>query len=219
MSQYSIVFNNQSQNDWTFCCFQQDEDLKVSGVMSLAWFTKRCDTNSSCTFTWSIDYSFVWAETGALTPGVTFAASQTIPADLKSNNLITLDYDGAFHFGTLGTGTPQGSLYIEQTNNIPPNKGAVGIGMSHAGTFVVQAQSNIDVTFTPHPTYYVAFGEFQQGEVLDEQQMTLGAKVEFEPNVYVMYATLDAGNRWNISATPPALAKDKSGSVRKSLAI
>jgi hypothetical protein len=187
--------------------------------MSLAWFTKRCDTSSSCTFNWSIDYSFVWAETGALSPGVTFTASQNVPADLASNNLITLDYDGAFHFGTQGSGTPQGSLYIEQTNNIPPNKAAVGIGMSKAGTFVVQAQSNIDVTFTPHPSYYVAFGTFEQGEVLDEQQMTLGAKVEFAPNVYVMYATLDAGNRWTISATPPALAKDKSSSVRKALTV
>jgi hypothetical protein len=219
MSQYSIVFNNQSTNDGTFCCFQQDEDMKISGVMSLAWFAKRCDTNSSCTFNWTIDYSFIWAETGILKPGITFQASQTIPADLAQNNLITLDYDGAFHFGAKGSATPQGSLYVEETGNIPLQKASVGIGMSHAGTFVVQAEPNMDVTFTPHPTYYVAFGDFEQGEVLDVQQMTEGAKIEFPPNVYVMYATLDAANTWHVSATPPTISKDKSSNFRKTLAV
>lgn len=203
--QYSINFTNNSTNGWNACVFQQDEQINIPDVMSLAWFTQMCNPGTSCTFTWTIDYSFVWSETGNLVPGVTFDAGQTVAAtSLTSGNSITLDNNGAFYFNpaTPVTGTPSGSLYINQTNNIPLNLGAVGIGMSGAGTFVVQAQPNIDLTFTPHPEYWMAFGQYEAGVVLNTQQMTNITEVAFPPNVYTMYVTLDAGNNWTVSQFP-----------------
>jgi hypothetical protein len=173
--------------------------------MSLAWFTQMCNPGTSCSFYWTIDYSFVWSETGTLVPGVTFDAGQTVPASsLTSGNQITLDYNGAFYFNpsTPSTGTPSGSLYINQTGNIPSNAASVGVGMSGAGTFAVQAQPNIDLTFTPDPEYWMAFGQYTQGLVLNTQQMSNIAAVVFPPNVYTMYVTLDAANNWTVSQFP-----------------
>lgn len=217
MAKYSIIFYNNSTNPWDFCCFQQDQDLKVNGVMSLAWFAKKCYPSTTCTFSWDINYSFVWGETGELKPGVTFDAAQVVNADLANSNIISLDYSDAFYFTGKGSATPPGSIYIDQTANVPGSKASVGIGMSGTGTFVVQAEPNINLTFTPHPTYYVAFGEFITGQVLDIQEMTLGAEVLFPPAVYVMYAILNADNTWTISQNPPALKVNKLAGAQRAL--
>jgi len=201
--QYSIQFTNNSTNEWNACVFQQDQQINNPGIMSLAWFAELCNPNTKCTFTWTLDYSFVWSETGMLVPGVTFGASEVLPvSSLASGNQVTLDNNGAFLFSNQATCTPGGSLYISQTNNIPLNMGSVGIGMSGAGTFVVQAQPNIDLTFTPHPEYWMAFGQYTTGQVLNTQEMTNTVQVTFPPNIYTMYVTLDAGNNWTVSQFP-----------------
>ena len=192
------------------------DENNQAGVMSLAWFAQKCNPGTKCNFNWTIDYFFVWGETGVLVPGINFSASQTVAAGLTSNNQITFDYNGAFLFEGQGTFTPSGSLYINETTNIPMNTASVGFGMSGAGTFVVQAQPNINVIFTPNPKYYMVFGIFNQGDVLDTQQMfrsTPGGareiqqiscivEVDFPANVYTLYVTFNANNTWTVSQSP-----------------
>ncbi len=210
--QYAINFANNSINGWSACVFQQDENIGQTGVMSLAWFAKKCNPATKCNFNWTIDYSFVWAETGVLVPGVNFSASQTVAAGLTSNNLITFDNNGAFLFEGQGTATPAGSLYIDQTPNIPLYTASVGIGMSGSGTFAVQAQPNINATFTPHPKYWMAFGQFTPGDVLDIQQMSNIVEIDFPANVYTMYVTFNADNSWTVSQSP-SVSVDKSAQL------
>jgi rhizosphere induced protein len=211
---YTLTFNNNSmQTGGSFLVFQQMPDQSPD-MFSLAWFAKKVNKDTSATFLWQIDYDFVWSETGVLQPGVLFNASQTAPADLTSTNRITLDYNGAFFFANQTTGPLPGSLSILETGNIPSTKpAAVGIGMSGNGTFVVQTGPNMNATFTPHPEYWIAYGTYQQGQVLAIQDVTNVAQVQFPEGVYSMVATLDTENQWTVqplSAANAALRKRKA---------
>ncbi|GED17936.1 hypothetical protein SAMN04487909_12746 [Aneurinibacillus migulanus] len=57
--------------------------------------------------------------------------------------------------------------------------------MSGNGTFAVQAQPSLGLTFTKH---YISFGTFTEGEVLDIVQMTKFAELKFDPGVYSITA-------------------------------
>src|ERR1700754_3494439 len=126
--QYSITFINQSQNSASFCVYQQDPKLGVNNIQSLAWFTKYVNTGEGqqAEFSWTVDYNFVWGQTGELVPGVKFRANQTIPADLSSSNRVTLNnINGAYQFIDQGQGPKAGALTILQDGTIPFNDASV----------------------------------------------------------------------------------------------
>jgi hypothetical protein len=199
---YSLIFQNQSTNQGSGCVYQEDPNLGLPNVLSLAWFSKVAAPNTNITFSWTIDYSFVWAETGLLIPGVMFMAGQTFPADLSTTNSITLsNLGGAYQFQNQGPGPGAGSLYIREDNTVPLKMASVGIGMSGAGTFVVQAQPNYNLIFTPHPKYYITFGSFAKGQVMDTTSVTNKAEIAFPPNVTSMTAILQADNSWKVAPT------------------
>lgn len=200
---YTLFFDNQSMNTWSFLCFQQQPSGLPMNYFSLAWFSKMAVPNSKIQFTWSVDYSFVWSQTGTLTPGVSFIASQNIPSDgLTANNMIDFELIQGQAYGfTNQTNGPSGALTINQASTIPNNQASVGIGMSGAGTFVVQAQPNVKLSFVPTPTYYIAFAQsVQEGEVLNVSQLTAVQEVKFPVNVYAMTATLTEANTWELSS-------------------
>ena len=53
------------------------------------------------------------------------------------------------------------------------------------------------------PNYYIIFGEFMLGQVLDLEQITNNAQINFPPNVYQMYAILGPDNQWTITQRTP----------------
>jgi hypothetical protein len=199
---YSLIFVNNSTQNGSACIYQQDPDITIPDVMSLAWFTKSTSPTTKVIFTWSIDYQFVWSETGNLVPGVIFVASQTWDADLSTKNQVTFTkVDGPYTFTAQTQGPRTGSLYISEEPSIPPNQASVGVGMSGFGTFAVQAQPNTSLVFTPHPQYWITFGNYTQGEVMDISEVNAPAQIEFPANVYSMTAILNNDNTWTITPT------------------
>lgn len=207
---YSLTFVNNSNNNWDFCCYQEDPNIGVQDVMSLAWFAFPVAPTTSVTFSWTINYQFVWSQVGTLSPGVRFSASQKWDADLENANYVDFDRlpNNAFTFKNKSTFDNPGTLYINQLGNVPADTAAVGINMgiegappgAGSGTFVVPAQPNIMASFTPHPLYWVTFGKYAPGQVLDIQQITKKAKVAFPVNVYDMFAILGQDNKWTITS-------------------
>lgn len=194
---YKVIFKNNSVNLGSVCLYQDDPAL-ATNVMSLAWLTKVAHPTTTVEISWNIDYNFVWSETGELVPGIIFKAYQTWDADLRDNNKVRFAYkDGAFTFEALDRGNA-GELLIEGDYSLPLNQASVGIGMSGAGTFISQAQSNINTFYQPHPLYWITFGTYDQGEVLDITKITNKALIEFPANVYTMVATLNQDNSWTV---------------------
>ncbi len=211
-TQYTLRVINDSTNFQDMCVYQEDPNIGVPNVLSLAWFAKPAYPTTTVMFRWTIDYSFLWSETGMLVPGVYFDASQTWPADpsivtpatatTPGNQIGFTHPQGAYTFVSEEMrGAQNGSLYIVQNSDVPLKQASVGIGMSGAGTFAVQAQPNLNLTFTPHPAYYLAAGTFEQGEVLDIGSISNPVGIEFPPGIYSMTAQLNKDNTWTVSPT------------------
>lgn len=199
---YTLIVVNNSSNPGNACVYQKDPDLGVPNVMSLAWFAKYAFPTTTLRFSWTVDYNFVWSQTGQLVPGVMFTASQSPSANLSTTNQITLDYQsGAYDFTNQTQGPEAGTLYIREGPSVPLNQAAVGIGMSGFGTFVVQAQPNLNLTFTPDPEYWITFGTYSQGQVLNIGSITNPAQIVFPPNIFSMTAILDQSNKWSVQST------------------
>ncbi len=99
-----------------------------------------------------------------------------------------------------------GSLYIMEDGRIPVGQASVGIGMSGFGTFVAPAQPNMNLIFTPNPEYWITFGTYVQGEVVDITAVNNPAQIKFPLNVYSMTAILNPDNTWTITSTAQANA-------------
>lgn len=198
---YQLTLVNNTATFGTFCLYQGGSGTMAS---SLAWFTKNAAPTSQITLTWGIDYSFVWGETGVLEPGVVFNATQTWPADLTTQNIVTLTMvNQTVTFTDLRSGGQAGTLSIAAGSSIPPGMLSVGTGMSGRATLATQVSPNMQYIFQPHPHYYVAFGDFQAGQVLDPATMTNAFEVVFPPNIFSMTVTLNADGTW--TAHPNAL--------------
>lgn len=209
-TKYTLYFTNGLAKGTTACVYQTDPDSNLSGVMSLAWFTHKTNAGVGVQFDWTIDYNFVWSQMGVVKPGINFKASETRDAFPDGTNMITLDKNGfGYGFDDLReypVGAPDGSLHITETANVVIGQAAIGVGMSGFGTFAVGAEPNINATFTPHPSYWIASGSFQPGEVLDIQLVNNPGEIIFPQGVFEMYATLNSNNSWTISETAPASA-------------
>jgi hypothetical protein len=197
-TEYSITFQNYSTNFGNVCIYQTDPNLGPD-VMSLAWFAKPTHPTTEESFTWTIDYGFIWDETGELVPGVVFDASQVWPADLTQNNKIKFSRtNDAYTFSDLSKGSISGVLEIDEDDTIPLKRASIGISMAGAGTFVKQAQPNMTLFFEPHPEYWITFGNFEPGEVLNITEITNKQRIEFDPGVFAITAILNKDNTWKI---------------------
>lgn len=194
---YKVIFRNNSVNFGTVCLYQTEPTLNIN-VMSLAWITQPVHPTTIAELSWNLDYSFVWSETGQLKPGVIFKASQSWNADLKDNNKVTLIHKyGAFTFTDQTRGSA-GELQIVGDYSIPLFQASVGIGMAGSGILASQAQPNINYFFRMHPKYWITFGTYEQGEVLDTSKITNSARIDFPVNVNIVIATLNQDNTWTI---------------------
>jgi len=133
---------------------------------------------------------------------VRFEASQALDADPSRMNQITLGYNGNdYQFSRQTGGGQPGSLSINEDGSIPYNANdvAVGFGMSGSGTFLQQARPNVRINYTPQPQYWIVFGNYEQGAVLDVNELTNTARIDFPTGVSSMKATLGPDNKWTIS--------------------
>ncbi len=209
-STYRLTFRNNSMNTSSVFLYQKDPKPS-SGEHSLIWLANQAYPDMNVEFKWKMEYGFVWGQMGNLQPGAIFNAFENINADLSSSNEITFGFkDGNPQFSDQRPGPVKETLFITNSGDVQMNQFVEGISMSGHGTFLFQAQPNMEVQFTPHLTYWIGFGDYQQGEVLDPNLMAEGdfigskqiyglpTKVLFPVNVYAMTATLNPDNTWTI---------------------
>lgn len=197
--QYSVTFINKSYNQGSVCIYQTNHSLEHD-VMSLAWITKRVHPSTSVIFKWGLDYSFFWCETGELQSGIIFRASQVWLADGEYNNSVTYKYiDDAYTFDNLTHRDKNGIFYIKQDCTIPHKTSSVGISVAGSGAFVTQAQPNLTLTFKLNPEYWITFGNFHEGEVLNLEEIYNKQNLKFSSSIRNICATLNEDNLWTIS--------------------
>lgn len=201
-TQYSLTVTNNSELTGNFCVYQKAPNQSMyENLFSLAWFSKKCHPHTTVKFKWDLDYCFMWSECGRLTPGVIFEASERLAADPSSaaHNIIgfTKEY-GAYKFAPAPVAGALGELRIVTDGTMPTGEAAVGIGMSGQAAFAVPATPNFSFSFIPHPEYWIAFGNFEEGDVIDINRVTrTAAPITFRPNVYSLSINLQEDNTWS----------------------
>lgn len=210
---YYVTFVNNSTNQGDVCLFQQVPDAHTRDWVSLAWFSKSSNANAQTSFTWTEDYSFQWAQTGVIEEGIVYRAIQNTPTDLTKLNQITFDKnDYGYLYTKQLTNGYSGGLTILTSSSIPNHDASVVIGMSGNGVFAKQATPNATFIFEPHPQYFIAFGTYQQGIVVDSSiQYGNPQQLLFPPGVYVLTATLNQDNTWTVAQDTPSALLNSAG--------
>ena len=170
---YTLNIQNNSPQTGSFCVFQSMPDVNIPNVVCLAWLAKPAHPTTHLKFEWNLDYSFVWSTTTKLRPGTRVIANQSWDANLNTENKVNFDKtSGAYTFENQRQGSYEGNLYINQTQRVQSKEASVGIGMSGRGTFMVHSQPNMSIVMRPKPKYWLVFGDFKEGEVLDMGRVT-----------------------------------------------
>ncbi|MEM7077744.1 MAG: protein rhiA [Pseudomonadota bacterium] len=196
---YTLTIQNDSTQTGDFCIFQEAPDINIPNIVTLAWLSKTAHPTTRLIFDWTVSYNFVWATNTDLAPGTQVNTSQSWDANLQTLNRVDFDYlDGAYTFSNPRQGDYAGNLYIDQQQRVQSNGASVGIGMSGKGAFMVPSQPNMNIVMTPKPTYWVVFGSFSEGEVLDIGKVSESAyKVVFR-GTNNMQLTYTANNTWQL---------------------
>jgi len=199
---YSVIITNHSSHSDYFMLYQDDPTSWAPNALAIAWFSKYSNPGANVTvkFTWTLDWGFSWADVGKLTPGVLFEATDQVPIKGSQDNQITLDYNGAYRFMSQQAGADPNRFYLAESATIPVNSPAsVGITLGGKTVYAAQARPNTNLTFSPHVSYYLAYGNYAPGDVLDVSSINNPLKLEFGTGVYSLHTTLNANDSW----TPP----------------
>ncbi|MFD8075458.1 hypothetical protein ACFV3E_22745 [Streptomyces sp. NPDC059718] len=209
-----LLYVTNSSTEYVYLCLHQTPGGNgPSGVMPLAWLVRPSPPLPTPTppFSWNVDYSFVWARTGVLTPGSTFTAMETVAADPGNPSASQIQFGAdngnpGFRAGP-ATGAPLlGSLYIKELSTVPADTASVGIGQSGSPVFAVQAQPDKTLRFTPGENqYWLAAGPadpfkpppFLRGQVLDLEAITSHVEIPYD-GTRVMQAVLNPGLTWTV---------------------
>lgn len=198
-TEYSLdVMHNGT--DYGDICIYQTCDANSDNIRSLVWFAKSAHPGTELKFRWFIDYSFAWSETGELNPGVIFTASQVIQTDPSDTTVNTIGFvrdRDAYTFTKIDNPTKQGKLGIACDASIPSGCVSIGVGMSGKSAYACLASPSLKYTFSPHPRYWIAFGKFEEGEVIDVNRMTQRYEIKYPVNVYSRKVQLRADNTWD----------------------
>ncbi|RKH07900.1 protein rhiA [Corallococcus carmarthensis] len=198
---YSLTMVNQSAQPWIFYVYQTFPQ-QTSDIFSLAWLASpyKIVPKAQITFKWQVNYTFLWAQTGVLQPGVSFVAGMSIDADPAAGDTTQFSVNPGPNLTPAQPGGGLGTLTIYDQSDVPNSQFSVGIGMGDAGTFATQAGTNLKHVFTPTPSYWVAAGIDQKvGTVLDIQTVTQTAPIIYPANVYSLTATLQNDNTWTVT--------------------
>lgn len=173
---YKLKVKNNSENFGNFCVYQMDPVQKVDDIMSLVWMTKSAQPQNNTVFNWATDYSFSWADNGELMPGTIFKASEvkSINLDVEAKTASTLftDQEQAYRFKQTDQLVPAGKLGILTDAILPEKSCAIGIHMDKNPAFALEAKPDLNYTFKPNPQYWIVYGDFKEGEVIDPSKLS-----------------------------------------------
>lgn len=200
---YTLNVTNNTTQTGRFMIFQESPDVNVPNVVTLAWLAKTAHPTTDLQFQWSLEYDFVWANKTDLKPGTLVNTNQTWAANLSTSNQITLDEhsEDEYTFSDQSPGLSDGALHIDQASSVQSGSASVGIGISGKAAFLVEDQPNTKVIMTPKdkPTYWLAHGDYQEGQVLDTNEVAKNAcRIKFD-ETQSMEVSLNHDNTWSIT--------------------
>lgn len=199
-ARYQVNITNNSSQNTTFILFQKDPNQNQYQGLSVVWRSQQLSPRSKATFDWSKDYSFVAGNTGPLMPGTKFNAESMMEADPNgSTNAAVLDSNGRGCQLSMSQGGQPGRLTLMTGNSVSPQpQFSAGMGMEGSATVIVQARPGMNYQFSPDTEYWVAFGNYEIGQVLNPNVQN-AARISFQGGVTKMNVVLNQDGSYTIN--------------------
>lgn len=199
MAKLRLILLNKSGTPGNMVVYQRTEK---DTLMPLAWLSQPTYPGTSVRVDWDDrDWAFVWAGVSHIQPGTVFLAAQVTPAAPNDGNQIELvaDAGGTYQFTNQKNGSIPGYFVLIETPSVPLNSVSVGLGMNGKATFAGLARPNRRILFNSQISYWVTFGDIDEGEFLFDLSTLPSAQVDFPPGVTSMVAQLNEDFSWTIS--------------------
>ena len=167
--------------------------------LTLAWYVLGCNPGNYANFTWTVDYSLSWSQQGTLAPGVKFVTGGSSPVNTSTGDRIKFALSGpAYTFqGKAASAGAVGTCGVNSDNTVENGVCSVAISVAGKPVAAIPIQPNSAITFTPLPKYYLSFGSFVEGTVVDVATMVNSIELDYGGlGVFNLNYTLDARNNW-----------------------
>ena len=191
---YTINVINNSSTSQDFVIFQKPP--VIDDIFPLAWNSKFLPSYGMGEFQIESDYGFTFGKGSDLRPGAIFNPSQIMPAKLQGKNKVSFN---GVELSAPEAGDSNG-FTITEGSGVPMNEFAIGLAMDGRPIFATRATPNKEVVFPePNKSYYIAFGQFSQSQILDEPLLiNKGVEVCFD-NYQRVSVTLEPSGKWFVN--------------------
>jgi hypothetical protein len=208
---YSLTVYNKSSYSGNVIVYQglPKSNIQPEQIVPLAWLSEGIEGSSTgvginqVKFDWTIDYGFVWSKTGVLQPGVDFVAGGSVETTTispgKGNKVAFGKGNQQYTFSNQTNGS-DGKLEIDTLTSVVPNDASIGVTMSGNGVFAVQALPQFSYWFLPHPTYSIALGNYESGQVMDLASLSAQQEIQFDGAATDIILTYNSDGSWSVGA-------------------
>ncbi|WP_026422511.1 hypothetical protein [Actinokineospora inagensis] len=171
-AQHTVSVTNNSTVDGRNAVLFQGSPGLLDSAVPIAWLARLSRPGTTVTLDWTLSYCFVMGRQGNLHDGVDYGAAGVLDARLSRYNVAGLSYRaGNFAFRRESGSHPDGVLAVFEDDTVPGSgayrRGCVGIGMDGRATFVAPTEPGRDLTFDPHPEYWLTLARYAAGAVVD----------------------------------------------------
>jgi hypothetical protein len=188
--EYTVVFSNESGRSRTVVLFQSPPDSVLDGAFAVAWHTAEVATNRNATIKWDLEYR-ISSSPGQISVGSVYTPTNTLSVDLTEGMAVTFDAgSGQFSVSGQGGDIEAGTLTVSVVGGTSGEPVAIGIGLDDKPLLVAPLPENATWQYRPSMTYRIAFGQFEQGGILDESMMDESTEVRFSDGVRTLLVTL-----------------------------
>ena len=201
MGNLNLTIENASDDNAIIAVFQTNP--LVPSAISLVWFSQKINNLNTHKFTWAVDWSVNFDNSGMLQAGIDWTSTGQ-PVSLNPNtvggsNLVPLSYNGDFELG-IASNVPDEKLGSFQVvsdktyTNTDAKKLSVSAYMNGTPALAIECPPDTDIQFSTHPTYYVARINSVIGSQISASAITGATKIIFEDGITDLSFTLNDTN-------------------------
>ncbi len=201
--EYTIVFKNESGQSGVAMVYQLPPDTSMSNVFAVAWQTTNvsADPTRDTTFSWSEEYSVSWSQSGGISTGAIYSYATSIDVDLSEGAGATLDLgSGSLEPSGQGGGIQPGALQVSVSGGNSGQIATVGVGIDGTTGLVVSIPTGAEWTYEPTSTYYIAFGHFIEGMVLNVALIANAVAIDFSDGTSTFVVTYGKDHQFTVTS-------------------
>lgn len=183
---------NQSNNSGNFYLYQEPAS-GPQNILPLAWRVSYCAPGINAAFQWEEETFFTWCRQKEYDVNQNFFPDQILAAKPGAAAVYTKQGAGyrLIPIEKISKTSARG-FSVSSDGSIVAGETMVGIGMFKYPALAVRAEPNTQYFFTEDISYFIGFGNCNQGQILEGISGVIPAKVsisERQPNLLVQLQT------------------------------